>query len=79
MATVAAVLVCLILLSVGVNSDPGGSPCGSVLASEKQWDGEVRNSCSGPLNGRLTLSLVVGAVGVAAFFGSTQINKREDD
>ncbi len=82
MAGLVAVLVCLILLVVGVDFENGiATPldCGSVLASEKQWDGEVRNSCSGPLNGRLTLSLVVGAVGVAAFFGSTQINKREDD
>jgi hypothetical protein len=83
MATVVAVLVCLILLSVGVDSNPGGiatpSDCGSVIASEKGWDGGRLSGCSGPLDGRLTLSLVVGAVGVAAFFGSTQIKKREDD
>ena len=78
MATVAAVLVCLILL-IGVNSDPNGYPCGSVLAPEKDGAGEVIRSCSGPLNGRLTLSLVVGAVGAAAFFGSTQVKNREDD
>ncbi len=84
MAGLVAVLVCLILLIVGVDSDPGGvatlpQDCGSVLASEKARDGERLWGCSGPLDGRLTLSLVVGAVGVAAFFGSTQVKKREDD
>ncbi len=83
MAGLVAVLVCLILLIVGVDSDPGGTStprdCGSVLASEKARDGERLWGCSGPLDGRLTLSLVVGAVGVAAFFGSTQVKKREDD
>ena len=79
MATVAAVLVCLILLSVGVSSDSGSWSCGSVLSSEKGTGDRRLVGCSAPLDGRLTLSLVVGAVGVAAFFGSTQINKREDD
>ena len=83
MAGLLAVLVCLILLIVGVDSNPGGvatpRDCGSVLASEKGWDGGRLSGCSGPLDGRLTLSLVVGAVGVAAFFGASQVKKREDD
>ena len=81
MAGLVAVLVCLILLIVGVDSGGVSTPrdCGSVLASEKSWNGERLSGCSGPLDGRLTLSLVVGAVGVAAFFGSTQVKKREDD
>ncbi len=82
MAGLVAVLVCLILLVVGVDFENGiATPldCGSVLASEKGWNGERISGCSGPLDGRLTLSLVVGAVGVAAFFGASQIKKREDD
>jgi hypothetical protein len=83
MVGLVAVLVCLILLVVGVDSNPGGiatpSDCGSVIAPEKGYDNGRKGGCSGPLDGRLTLSLVVGAVGVAAFFGSTQVKKSEDD
>ena len=77
MVGLVAVLVCLILLIVGVAY--GATDCGSVLVSEKGWDGRRLNGCSGPLNSRLTLSLVIGAVGVAAFFGASQVKKREDD
>ena len=71
MAGVAAVLVCLVLLSVGVDTRTGMYSCGSVLAPETSGGGVRLAGCSGPLDSRMTLSLVIGAVGVAAFFGAS--------
>ena len=37
------------------------------------------DGCDAALNDRLTISLVIGAVGLAAFFGASQVKNREDD
>ena len=82
---IAAVLICLVLLYSSTSfSSPNGSTrsCGDVIGNAFTGhgvDGPAGRGCDAALNDRLTISMVVGAVGVAAFFGSTQINKREDD
>jgi len=80
MAGLAAVLVCLILLTVSVSGTQAGwtGNCGSVLSpTDERLAAPV--ACEIARNSRLTSSLIVGALGLAAFFGSTQIKKREDD
>jgi|TARA_B100000315_G_scaffold164178_1_gene152791 hypothetical protein len=82
MAGVAAVLICLILLIIPTSRPVGAteSNCGSVLARKEfaSWSNS-REACDIALNDRLTTSLVIGAVGVAALFGASQVNKRENN
>jgi|Marorgknorr_s2lv_3_1036020.scaffolds.fasta_scaffold27959_2 hypothetical protein len=87
-AGIAAVLICLVLLYSPTSfslTDGSTSSCGSVI-NGYDLDGPAGRGCDAALNDRLTMAMVVGAVGVAAFavgvaafIGSTQINKREDD
>ena len=76
MAGLAAVLICLILLFVPTSRDSEflGRTCGSVVNRTSD-----AAPCDSAINTRLTISLVIGAVGVAAFFGASQVNKREDE
>ena len=81
MAGVVAVLVCLILLIVPTAySRPNGSTwsCGSVFSGHNV-DGSAGRGCDAAVSDRLTISLIIGAVGVAAFVGASQVKKREDD
>jgi len=82
MAGSVAVLVCLILLIVPPSfSFANGSTwsCGSVLTGHDLGRSSTGEGCDAALNNRLTISLVIGAVGLAAFFGASQVKNREDD
>ena len=76
MVALVAVLVCLILLAIPatVTHENGAKiDCGNVFApSDNPW-------CDGAASSRLTIALVVGAVGVAARYGSSRVKKREDE
>ena len=81
MAGLAAVLVCLILLMVPTSySCPSGPTCscGNVFTGHDHFL-DAGRGCDAAVNNRLTFSLVVGALGLAAFFGASQVKKREDD
>ena len=81
MAGLVAVLVCLVLLIVPTSfSFANGSTwsCESVFSGH-DVDGNAGRGCDAALNDRLTISLVIGAIGLAAFFGASQVKKREDD
>ena len=80
MVGLAAVLVCLILLTVSVSGTQARwtGNCGSVLSPTGEWLA-APEACEVARNSRLTSSLVIGAVGVAAFVGASQVKKREDD
>ena len=82
----AAVLTCLILLLVPVSVPYKGlkstsdsvapvfqQNCGGVIFGD-----DIRR-CDKPHNDRLTLSLVIGATGVVALYGASQVKKNEDD
>ena len=81
MAGLAAVLVCLILLMVPTSRSFQSTEldCGSVVSPSAMPNSEQRRACDISHNNRLTISGVIGAVGVAAFFGASQVKKREDD
>ena len=81
MAGVVAVLICLILLIVpSSTSFANGATwsCGNVFSGH-DVSGTAGNGCDAAVNNRLTISLVVGAIGLAEFFGASQVKKREDD
>ncbi len=81
MAGIAAVLICLILLIIPTSRPYQSTEldCGSVVSQSAMPTVERRRACDISHNNRLTISLVIGAVGVAAFFGASQVKKREDD
>ena len=80
MAGLLAVLVCLILLIVPISATQEGwtGNCGGVLLPTDEWLA-ASEACNVASNNRLTIALVVGAVGVVAFFGASQVKKRVDD
>lgn len=74
MVALVAVLVCLILLALPstVTHESGGKiNCGNVFAPADIW------GCDGAASSRLTIALIVGAVGVAARYGASPVKKRE--
>ena len=74
MVALVAVLVCLILLALPptVTHQNGAKiNCGNVFVpDDNPW-------CDGAASSRLTIALIVGAVGVAARYGASQVKKRE--
>ena len=81
MAGVAAVLICLTLLMFPTSRSFQSMEldCGSVVSPSAMPTVERSRACDISHNNRLTISGVIGAVGVAAFFGASQVKKREDD
>ena len=81
MAGIAAVLICLILLIIPTSRSFQSMEldCGSVVSQSAMPTVERRKACDISHNNRLTISLVIGAVGVAAFFGASKVKKREGE
>jgi hypothetical protein len=76
-----ALLVCVILIFTPVGRADDGRNCGSVVAPEKlsYFPFTSPSGCRSVVGNRLTLSLVIGAGGAVALYGSSQVKKREDD
>jgi hypothetical protein len=76
--------ICAILLFTPIGQ-PGGysQSCGSVVVPVTDMWGDGTNrtpsGCENARGTRLTISLIVGAAGAAALYGSSQVKKREDD
>ena len=68
-----ALLAFVILLLVPTSSDEKmyGESCGNV------FDRSYARGCDKAINTRWVLSLVVGATGVVALWGASQVKKRE--
>ena len=73
LAGIALLAVCAILLFTPVGST-NSRDCGSVLSNGPNWIG-----CEAARGNRLTISLIVGAVGAVALYGASQVKKSEDD
>jgi len=75
MVALVAALVCLIVLALpyeaGTHETGAKISCGNVFAPEdNRW-------CDGTASSRLTIAFIVGAVGVVACYGASQVKKRE--
>ena len=76
----AGIVLCVILLVTPVtysgedDNGPYENNCGSVVAAANSWD-----ECDVERNGRLTLSLIVGGIGVCFFYGAYLAGKAQKD
>ena len=76
----AGIVLCVILLVTPVtysgedDNGPYENNCGCVVAAANSWD-----ECDVERNGRLTLSLIVGGIGVCFFYGAYLAGKTQKD